>query len=164
MDTSNIMAIHQLRDSKPTTVVDVRRTIGLLSYYRKYIQNFSQIAKPLFELLQKHPLQENTTSQKRTFKNDSKSQVVVPSNTPIDRQQYHQQALNKLIDCLSSPPLLAYPDFTLPFVLYTHASASGLGAVMYQERDGIMPVIRYASEYCLLQREIITSIVDNLSF
>ena len=145
MDTSNLTAIYQLRDSKPTTVGDVRRIIGFLNYYRKYIQNFSKIAKPLFELLQKHPLQERNTIQKRNFRSGSKSPVIIPSTTPIDWQQYHQQALNKLIDCLSSPPLLAYPDFTLPFVLHTDASASGLGAVLYQEQDGIMRVIGYAS-------------------
>ena len=138
MDTSNLTAIYQLRDSKPTTVGDVRRIIGFLNYYRKYIQNFSQIAKPLFELLQKHPLQERNTIQKRNFRSGSKSPVIIPSTTPIDWQQYHQKALNKLIDRLSSPPLLANPDFTLPFVLYTDASASGLGAVLYQEQNGIM--------------------------
>ena len=83
--------------------------------------------------------------KKRNFKDGSKSSVVISSNTPINWQQHHQQALNKLIDCLSSPPLLAYPDFTLPFVLHAHASASGLGAVLYQEQVEIMRVIGYAS-------------------
>ena len=40
VDTSNFRAIYQLRDSKPTTVGDIRRIIGFLNYYRKYIQNF----------------------------------------------------------------------------------------------------------------------------
>ena len=144
MDTSNFKAIYQLRDSKPTTVGDIRRIIGFLNYYRKYIRNFSQIAKPLFQLLQQGPMQGRDIVKKRNFKDGSKSSVVIPSNTPI-HWQHHQQALNKLIDCLSSPPLLAYPDFTLPFVLHTDASASGLGAVLYQEQDEIMRVIGYAS-------------------
>ena len=146
-DTSNIKAIHQLRDSKPTTVGDVRQIIGFLNYYRKYIQNFSQIAKPLFELLQKQPQQDRNSSQKKNFKNchQNKNQVNVPSKTPIDWQSHHQQALNKLIDCLSSPPLLAYPDFNLPFVLHTDASALGLGAVLYQEQNEVLRVIGYAS-------------------
>ena len=147
MDTSNIKAIHQLRDSKPTTVGDVRRIIGFLNYYRKYIQNFSQIAKPLFELLQKQPQQNRNSSEKKNLKNchQNKKQVTIPSKTPIDWQSHHQQALNKLIDCLSSPPLLAYPDFNLPFVLHTDASASGLGAVLYQEQNEVLRVIGYAS-------------------
>ena len=60
MDTSNFKAIYQLRGSKPTTVCDIRRIIGFLNYYRKYIHNFSQIAKPLFELLQKAQYREDT--------------------------------------------------------------------------------------------------------
>ena len=71
--------------------------------------------------------------------------MTIPSKTPIDWQSHHLQALNKLIDCLSSPPLLAYPDFNLPFVLHTDASASGLGAVLYQEQNGVLRVIGYAS-------------------
>ena len=147
MDTSNIKAIHQLRDSKPATVGDVRRIIGFLNYYRKYIQNFSQIAKPLFELLQKQPQQNRNSNEKKNLKNchQNKKQVTIPSKTPIDWQSHHQQALNKLIDCLSSPPLLAYPDFNLPFVLHTDASASGLGAVLYQEQNEVLRVIGYAS-------------------
>eukprot|EP00794_Sanderia_malayensis_P019345 gene19345-21264_t len=130
MDTSNLQAIHQLRDSKPSTVGDVRRIIGFLNYYRKYIPNFSQTAKPLFELLQKQPQQDKASSPKQHFRSyrQNKNQGTIPSRTPIDWQSHHQQALNKLIDCLSSPPLLAYPDFNLPFVLHTDASASGLGA------------------------------------
>ena len=38
----------------------------------------------MLEVLQKHPLQETTTNQKRSFKSGSKSQAVFPSNTPID--------------------------------------------------------------------------------
>ena len=83
--------------------------------------------------------------KKRNFKDDGKSSVVIPSNTLINWQQHHQQALNKLIDCLSSPPLLGYPDLTFPFVLHTDASASGLGPVLYQEQNEIMRVIGCAS-------------------
>ena len=50
-----------------------------------YIQNFSQIVKPLFELSQKGPLQGRDIVKKRKIKNGSKNQVVIPSNRPFRR-------------------------------------------------------------------------------
>ena len=46
---------------------------------------------------------------------------------------------------LSTPPVLAYADFSKPFVIHTDASREGLGAVLYQEHNGIERVIAYAS-------------------
>ncbi|RXN17604.1 Retrovirus-related Pol poly from transposon [Labeo rohita] len=43
------------------------------------------------------------------------------------------------------PPILAYPDLTLPFVLHCDASQDGLGAVLYQKQKGKMSVIAYGS-------------------
>ena len=50
-----------------------------------------------------------------------------------------------MIHKLTSPPILAYPDFTLPFVLHTDASADGLGAALYQIQEGTKRVIAYGS-------------------
>lgn len=49
---SNVKAVEMLKNAVPKTVGDVHRIVGLLNYYRKYIENFSQIAQPIFELLQ----------------------------------------------------------------------------------------------------------------
>ena len=46
-----------------------------------------------------------------------------------------------LIHRLTSPPVMASPDFTKPLVLHTE----GLGAVLYQEEDGKLRVLGYAS-------------------
>ena len=50
-----------------------------------------------------------------------------------------------LVDRVTSPPVMAFPDFTKPFVLHTDASHEGLGAVLYQEQDGKVKVLGYAS-------------------
>lgn len=50
-----------------------------------------------------------------------------------------------MIDQLVNPPVLAYPDFELPFVLHTDASDKGLGAVLYQSQNGKLRVIGYGS-------------------
>ena len=42
-------------------------------------------------------------------------------------------------------PILAYPDYKLPFVLHTYSSLEGLGAVLYQIQNGVKRVITYAS-------------------
>ena len=50
-----------------------------------------------------------------------------------------------MIDKLTSPPVLAYTDYSRPFLLNIDASVDGLGAVLYQEHNGIEHVIAYAS-------------------
>ena len=50
---------------QPTTVTEVRSLLGFVSYYRRFIPNFSKVAKPLNKLLQNL---EGTPSQKKKFK------------------------------------------------------------------------------------------------
>ena len=59
-----------------------------------------------------------------------------------DRQQ---TAFEKLKTMLTKPPILAYADYTKSFILHTDASSKGLGAVLYQNHDGIEHVVAYAS-------------------
>lgn len=47
----------------------------------------------------------------------------------------HRDVVAKLVDMLTNPPILAYPDFDLPFILHTDVSNEGLGAVLYQRQD-----------------------------
>ena len=46
---------------------------------------------------------------------------------------------------ITSPPVLAYPDYNSPFIVDTDASQEGLGAVLHQEQNGSTRVIAYAS-------------------
>ena len=118
----------------PQSTADVRTFLGLASYYRRYIQNFSNIAKPLHELTQK--------------------------NAKFVWSQEHIESFNALKDKLVQAPVLTYPQFkqdSAPFILQTDASSVGLGVVL--EQNG--RVIAYASRslkkteqhYSVVQKE-----------
>ena len=141
-DNSNVRIIEALKDFHPKTVGDVRHILGLMNYYRKFIENFSQIAKPLFELLQTKT--KANGDQKRKGSRMSKTNQS-SSSEKIEWTVSHQDALNKLLNCLAIPPVLAYPKYDMPFILHTDASNSGLSAVLYQRQEGKMRVISYAS-------------------
>ena len=53
--------------------------------------------------------------------------------------------LDKLIDLITSPPILAYPDFEEDFFIHTDASGLGLGCILYQKQGGKDRVIAYGS-------------------
>ena len=113
---------------QPTTVTEVRTFLGFVSYYRRFIPNFSKVAKPLNKLLQNL---EGTPSQKKKFM--------------VCWGPEQQEAFEALQRLCTEFPILAYADFKAPFVLHTDASGDGLGAVLYQVQDGQKRVIVYAS-------------------
>lgn len=104
----------------PRNKKDVRSFLGLTSYYRKFIRNYANIAKPLH----------NITHHDSAFEWTSEC----------------QEAFEKLKGILISPPILAFPNFEKPFVLATDASGVGIGAVLKQKGDdGKERVVAYAS-------------------
>lgn len=131
-----------MKDIRPQTVGQLRKMLGLLTYYRQYIKNCSRKASCLYDLLKADPseIKDNAAKTKKT-----KVAHVVPSNKPIMWTDQHQQALEELIDCLLHPPVLGFPDFTQPFIVHTDASHQGLGAVLYQKQGGKMRVSAYGS-------------------
>ena len=115
LDPEDTAAVHNLAKQKPATVGDVRKLLGFLSYYRQYVQDFSRIAKPLYDLMA--------------------GPDPLASNHRVTWTEEHQKRLDMLIHRLTSP-VMAFPDFTKPFALPTDASQEGLGAVLFQEQDG----------------------------
>lgn len=122
--------------------------LGFLSYYRSFIQDFSRLAQPLYKLLQcPEDKQESviTKSRKGRQPKNKNGKGQLSSSTPIKWTSEQQVIVDRLIDMLTHPLILAYPDFDLPFVLHTDASNKGLGAVLYQRQQGTLRVIGYGS-------------------
>lgn len=69
----------------------------------------------------------------------------MPSKTPIAWTTEHKDVVSKLVDMLTNPPIPAYPNFNLSFILHTDASKEGLGAVSYQRQNNNLCVIGYGS-------------------
>ncbi|KAJ8007710.1 hypothetical protein DPEC_G00096990 [Dallia pectoralis] len=140
VDPQDLEAVKTLTSKTPQTVGEVRKLTGFLGYYRSYIQDFSRIAKPIYELLQTKSGNAQILKRGKTTKRPQ-----LPSREPVDWTPQHQEVLEQLITLLMTPPVLAYPDFNLPFTLHTDASDQGLGAVLYQRQNGKLRVIGYGS-------------------
>jgi len=106
-DPSKVQVIQSL--PTPTTVTQVRGIIGMLSYYRRFIPKFSEIAIPLIELTKKYA----------HFRWDN----------------VHQVAFDTLKSKLAALPLLGHPDINKPYILYTDASNYAVGALLTQPID-----------------------------
>ena len=142
-DPADVAAVKALGERKPTTVGDVRKLLGILGYYRSYIQGFSTIAKPLYALLkpeQQLPPKEGQKPAK------TQNQSGHPhSKQKIQWTTEHQGTLEKLLGFLVTPPVMAFPDYSKSFIVHTDASQDGLGAVLYQRQQGKLRVIAYGS-------------------
>ena len=141
MDPDSIAAVQALKDIVPKNVGQVRQLLGVTGYHRRSIQDFARIAKPLTNLL----LEDAKDYQKKNNRKKDSKHKGVPSSKPIEWKQEHQKALDVLIDCITSAPILAYPDFQEKFYLHTDASQIGLGCILYQKQKGVTKVLGYGS-------------------
>ena len=118
VDKAKVEVIEKLHP--PTTVKEVRSFLGHAGFYRRFIQDFSKIAKPLTNLTMKDAI--------------------------FDFNDECLKSFCRLREALISAPILQPPDWDLPFELMCDASDYAVGAVLGQRHDKKPYAIYYASK------------------
>lgn len=104
----------------PSSQKQIKQFLGLAGYYRRFIQDYSKIAKPMTKFLRKG--------------------AIVNTSDPE-----FLKAFETLKQIISTDQILAYPDFSQPFILTTDASEYALGAVLSQIHEKVERPIAFAS-------------------
>lgn len=117
VDPEKVEAI--VRIPPPKNVSEIRRIVGMASWYRRFVPNFSTVIAPLANLTRK--------------------------NVKFVWSEECQQAFDSIKGHLVEAPILSCPDFSLPFTIQCDASDYGLGAVLSQVHNGEEHVISYLS-------------------
>ena len=104
----------------PKNADQVRSFVGLAGYFRHFVKNFAKRAAPLTKFARK--------------------------GVPFIWSTEENDSFEELKHALTTAPILAFPDFKKPFLLYTDASTIGIGAVLQQQDEaGKLRVVGYAS-------------------
>lgn len=119
IDNSRIEPI--LNYCRPKSVKDIRRLLGLAGFYQRFIGSYSKIVSPISDLLKK--------AQKKFLWTEAA-----------------EEGFQELKSALISAPILANPDFNLPFVIESDASDNAVGAALIQKIDGELRIIGYFSK------------------
>nr|GFA37964.1 reverse transcriptase domain-containing protein [Tanacetum cinerariifolium] len=121
----------------PTTVKGIRSFLGHTGFYRRFIKDFSKIAKPMTRLLEK--------------------------DTPFIFSKECVEAFQILKRKLTESPILIAPNWDMPFELMCYASDFAIGAVLGQHQDKHLRPIHYAhntmteaeSNYTTMEKEML---------
>lgn len=109
IDSDRVKAIREFPE--PKCKKDLQRLLGVVNYLSKYIPNFSEQTKPLRDLLKKE--------------------------THFAWEQHHENAFDKIKDCLLNSPVLRFFDPKKEIVVSVDASQNGLGACLMQDNQPI---------------------------
>ena len=117
----------------PENARELKIFLGTTGYHRRYIHHFSQLASPLYELVNQEP----NKGKKR--KSGRKRNSATPGTFGGRRE--HQESCESLKSALTTAPVLGFADFKKPFILETDVSHQGLGALLLQEHDKVTQLL-----------------------
>lgn len=127
IDSSKLEPI--LSYPSPKTLKEVRRLMGMVGFYKQFIPNYSTILAPITDLLKK-----------------SKAKLIWTEDA--------DKAFNEIKSVLTSPPILANPDFNQQFVIESDASLVAAGAVLVQHLNGCRrPIAFFSKKFSSAQRK-----------
>ena len=72
--------------------------------------------------------------------------LLLRKNTTFRWSSDQTRAVEILKEKLASAPIVKFPDYKIPFHLYTDASNSGIGAVLMQKHDGVLHPLAFISK------------------
>ncbi len=104
----------------PQTVREVRQFLGLAGYFRRFVKDYARLVEPLTRLTKASTEWQWTTEQEDAFR--------------------------AVQEMLTTRPVLAIFDPSLPTELHADASSMGLGAILLQTHDGVQRVVAYYSK------------------
>lgn len=137
-DPDKVAAI--LNFPRPKNYTELKRFIGLASWYRRFVKNFSLIAAPL------HELTKGRKSKRYTWTEEA------------------DKSFTELKTLLTSTPVMTCPDYSKQFIIQCDASNGGVGAVLCQEVDGTEQAVAFLSrklndrerKYSTSERELLS--------
>ena len=118
VDPEKVAAVSKMKN--PRTIKELRAILGLVGFYRRFIQDFGKKAEPLYKLL--------NTKERFTWSKECES------------------AVEQLKQALQKAPILGYPNDTDPYTLTTDASLFDMGAIISQRQQWGERVIAFASK------------------
>lgn len=124
----------------------MRSFLGLCSYYRRFVQGFAQITRPLHNVCEK--------------------------NAKFQWSEACQKSFEELKQKLTQSPILAYPLPDLGFILDTDVSDKAVGSVLSQVQDGSEKVIanmnkamnKHEQHYCITRKELLAVVMALKTF
>jgi hypothetical protein len=140
-DPEKIKGFKKLKE-KPKTLKQLRSLIGMLNWFRPYLQNLSSRICSITQKLQKNKLK--------------------------DWSQEDTKSYNSIIESIGENVLLSHPNFSESFELYTDASDTGIGAVLVQQNKliGIYShkLTKSETNYSVVEKECYATIKGLLHF
>ncbi|KAL7844774.1 hypothetical protein SRHO_G00233130 [Serrasalmus rhombeus] len=130
---------------RPNNLRELKSFLGFTGYYRRFVKDYSKIARPLNYLTVGYLPPKRSSDLGRVR---SKVNISLNWKRPFNERwtEECETAFRTLIQKLTSAPVLGFANPKHPYILHTDASLHGLGAALYQEQDGQLRVVAYASK------------------